>query len=166
MTAHMAKGLEFPVVHLVGMEEGTFPHSASSHDESSLEEERRLCYVGMTRAMEELTLTWATERRRYGSRGFAAPSRFLREIPEESLRTEDAALLAGGGEPRVDVSYGQWEGEEVPTLGPGFRVRHPIFGPGVVQAVSGGGSGQKLKIRFQRVGVKTVLLRFANLEPD
>ena len=81
MTVHSAKGLEFPVVFVVGMEEGVFPHQASSHDPRALEEERRLCYVAMTRAMERLTLTWAHERRRYGSRSFGTPSRFLREIP-------------------------------------------------------------------------------------
>ena len=83
MTVHSAKGLEFPVVYLVGMEEGIFPHAASLRDAAGLEEERRLCYVGMTRAMERLTLTSAAERLRYGSRSYGVPSRFLSEIPSE-----------------------------------------------------------------------------------
>ncbi|NIV46690.1 MAG: ATP-binding domain-containing protein, partial [Gammaproteobacteria bacterium] len=83
MTAHTAKGLEFPVVFLVGMEEGVFPHAASASDPAGLEEERRLCYVGMTRAMERLHLCWARSRRRWGSRSFGVPSRFLDEIPAE-----------------------------------------------------------------------------------
>ncbi len=85
MTAHSAKGLEFPIVFMVGMEEGIFPHAASSRDESGVEEERRLCYVGMTRAMEELTLTCAAERHRFGSRTSSPPSRFLNEIPNAAL---------------------------------------------------------------------------------
>ena len=82
MTVHTAKGLEYPIVFLVGMEEGIFPHAISARDESGVEEERRLCYVGMTRAMEKLTLTCAAERHRFGSRSSSQPSRFLSEIPD------------------------------------------------------------------------------------
>ena len=109
MPAHPAKGREFPVVLLVGTEEGIFPHAASSRDELAIEEERRLCYVGMTRAMERLTLTWARKRRRFGSQNFATPSRFLTEIP--------ASLVDGFGSHRgleqvpqgrsLDYSYDQ-----------------------------------------------------------
>ena len=101
MTAHTAKGLEFPVVFLVGMEEGLLPHAASTRDASGIEEERRLCYVGMTRAMERLYLTCASERRRYGSRTFSVPSRFLSEIPKELVvggLASSAPHGAGGGE--------------------------------------------------------------------
>ncbi len=158
MTVHCAKGLEYPDVFMVGMEEGIFPHSASTRDDAGVEEERRLCYVGMTRAMERLTLTWAAERLRFGARTHGIPSRFLREIP--------ASVLAEGvdreteSDPSLDYSYGQAD----PVVAAGLRVRHPVFGAGVVLAVAGSGPGQKLRIRFDRVGMKTVLVRYANLE--
>jgi DNA helicase-2/ATP-dependent DNA helicase PcrA len=170
MTAHSAKGLEFPIVYLVGMEEGVFPHAASARDERSVEEERRLCYVGMTRAMERLTLTWAEERRRYGARTFGAPSRFLSEIPRALCEGDSPDAPAGpGGLGRsgrvLDYSLGQAEAE-AGGGGPrrGARVRHPIFGDGVVLETQGGGPAQKLRIRFDRAGIKTLVLRFANLE--
>jgi DNA helicase-2/ATP-dependent DNA helicase PcrA len=165
MTAHMAKGLEFPQVFLVGMEEGIFPHAASLHDDHAIEEERRLCYVGMTRAMEQLTLTCAAERTRFGSRTYGVPSRFLDEIPPEVRMREPG----GGRTPRapseshLDYSYSQVDSED-DIIGPGLRVRHPVFGPGTVVAVAGSGSQRKLRIRFDRAGEKTVMLRFANLE--
>jgi DNA helicase-2/ATP-dependent DNA helicase PcrA len=170
MTAHTAKGLEFPVVFLVGLEEGLLPHAASMRDASGIEEERRLCYVGMTRAMERLTLTCASERRRYGSRTFSAPSRFLSEIPREFVvggkaREPSGPPRARDGGRALDYSLGQESGEEAGAVRAGLRVRHPIFGEGSVTAVRGAGQGQKLDIRFDRVGVKTVLVRFANLEP-
>ncbi len=165
MTAHSAKGLEFPVVFLVGMEEGILPHAASSRDASGIEEERRLCYVGMTRARERLFLTCAGERRRYGSRTYSIPSRFLAEIPAEHVTgSEGLTRGATAGGPSIDYSYGQWEGDETPPLERGTRVRHPIFGPGIVEQVSGAGTNCKLRIRFDRVGMKTVMLRFADLE--
>jgi DNA helicase-2/ATP-dependent DNA helicase PcrA len=170
MTAHSAKGLEFPVVYLAGMEEGIFPHSASARDERSVEEERRLCYVGMTRAMERLTLTWAEERRRYGERTFGAPSRFLSEIPAALVEgsSPDARGSRGGSPERAGrvLDY-TWSQAEAPASGSprrGSRVRHPIFGEGVVLEAQGNGPGQKLRIQFERAGIKTVILRFANLE--
>ena len=150
------------MVFVVGLEEGIFPHSAAQRDDRGVEEERRLCYVAMTRAMESLTLTCAAERLRFGSRSYGVPSRFLREIPSAvvdvaaSVRGEPAA-----GESSLDYSYGQ---DEEVGLQPGLRVRHPVFGTGTVLAVSGSGPGTKLRIRFERAGVKTVVLRFANLE--
>jgi len=165
MTVHSAKGLEFPVVFLVGMEEGIFPHAASSRDELAVEEERRLCYVGMTRAMEQLTLTWARKRRRYGSQSFATPSRFLAEIPAslvDGFRNRRGFDEVPGGR-SLDYSYDQ-SGEGSSGVSPGVRVRHPIFGSGSVLAVVGTGGSQKLRIRFDRVGVKTVMVRYANLE--
>jgi DNA helicase-2/ATP-dependent DNA helicase PcrA len=169
MTAHSAKGLEFPVVFLVGMEEGIFPHAASSRDDLAIEEERRLCYVGMTRAMERLTLTWARKRRRFGSQSFATPSRFLAEIPTSLVDGFRGRRDPGQG-PRgrsLDYSYDQSR-EDSSGVSPGVRVRHPIFGSGSVLAVVGAGGDQKLRIRFDRVGVKTVMVRYANLEfePD
>jgi DNA helicase-2/ATP-dependent DNA helicase PcrA len=167
MTAHSAKGLEFPVVFLVGMEEGIFPHHASTRDERSVEEERRLCYVGMTRAMERLTLCWAQERRRFGSRTYGVPSRFLREIPARLVEQPAGARRAPAAtreERRFDYAYDQSGDAGHAGIAPGLRVRHPVFGPGTVLAVIGAGSGQKLRIRFDRAGVKTVVLRYATLE--
>ena len=165
MTVHSAKGLEFPTVFLVGLEEGIFPHAVSSRDPNGIEEERRLFYVGMTRAMERLVLTCARERRRYGTRTFGVPSRFLREIPE--------GLISGAGpatprqaKPELDFEYAHAEYDEVGGEIPrGMRVRHPVFGQGTVLDVAGNGAAQKLRIKFDRVGVKTLLTRFANLEP-
>jgi len=169
MTVHSAKGLEFPVVFVVGMEEGVFPHAASMRDERSVEEERRLCYVGMTRAMEELTLTCASERLRFGSRTYGVPSRFLQEIPEHVVVNAAAASARRAERPfretALDYSYAQPEAGGEPELAAGMLVRHPIFGRGEILAVIGSGPGQKLRIRFERAGVKTVVVRFANLEP-
>jgi DNA helicase-2/ATP-dependent DNA helicase PcrA len=166
MTCHTAKGLEYPIVFLVGMEEGLLPHSVASRDAFGIEEERRLCYVGMTRAMERLHLTCASERRRYGSRTFSVPSRFLSEIPRELLVGGVARepMLRDAGR-ALDYSVGQDTSHESDGPRKGLRVRHPIFGEGTVIEVRGVGAGQKLDIRFDRVGVKTVLVRFANLEP-
>jgi len=167
MTVHSAKGLEFPCVFLVGLEEGVFPHAAASRDPDGIEEERRLCYVGMTRAEEALTITFAQERRRFGSKSFGVPSRFLREIPPSVLAGEapDARDPLGG--PTVDYSYAQddpGEAGEGPEIRPGLRVRHPVFGWGSVLDARGSGPATKLRIQFDRVGVKTVMLKFANLD--
>jgi DNA helicase-2/ATP-dependent DNA helicase PcrA len=166
MTTHSAKGLEFPVVYLGGMEEGVFPHSASSRDERAVEEERRLCYVGMTRAMERLTLSWALERRRYGERSFGSPSRFLSEIPASLVlgSSPEAPAYSSRGDRVLDYSFRQTESADPDGPRRGAGVRHPIFGEGVVLEVQGSGPSQKLRIRFARAGVKTVVLRFANLE--
>ncbi|MCA9505027.1 MAG: UvrD-helicase domain-containing protein [Myxococcales bacterium] len=177
MTVHSAKGLEFPIVFLVGMEERIFPHASSSRDEAGLEEERRLCYVAMTRAMEHLFLTCASERLRYGDRSYQSPSRFLQEIPDELIETISApgrgargrsgagagAASSGREGGRFDYSYGQDEpGEGGVAIG--TRVRHPVFGRGEVLAVLGSDLNQKLRIKFERAGVKTVMVRYANLE--
>jgi DNA helicase-2/ATP-dependent DNA helicase PcrA len=169
MTVHSAKGLEYPVVFVVGMEEGVFPHSASMRDERGIEEERRLCYVGMTRAMEELTLTCAAARYRFGSRTYGVPSRFLQEIPSHALaeavgRPSAAGARRRASEPTLDYSYAQAAPGESPVLAPGLGVRHPIFGRGTILAVIGSGPGQKLRIEFERAGVKIIVVRFANLE--
>jgi DNA helicase-2/ATP-dependent DNA helicase PcrA len=172
MTLHSAKGLEYPIVFVVGLEEGIFPHAASARDASGIEEERRLCYVGMTRAMERLHLTCASERRRYGSRTFNAPSRFLSEIPPELTSGGDfdrsAPDTAERGAARgrsLDYSLGHAEAQPADGVVKGMRVRHPIFGSGTIAEVVGAGPNQKLRIQFERVGMKTVLVRFANLEP-
>jgi DNA helicase-2/ATP-dependent DNA helicase PcrA len=150
----------------VGLEEGVFPHAGSLRDEAGIEEERRLCYVAMTRAMEELVLCSARERLRYGSRTYGVASRFLREIPEEVLSAPHRASRASDGDSDFDYSYAQDAPGDVADgdLAPGLRVRHPIFGPGSVLEVMGHGSGQKLRIKFERAGVKTIVVRYANLE--
>jgi DNA helicase-2/ATP-dependent DNA helicase PcrA len=178
MTVHSAKGLEFPFVFLAGLEEGVFPHAASSRDAEGLEEERRLFYVGMTRAMERLTLTCARERRRYGTRTFGVPSRFLHEIPDQWIEGEGLRELERSesgerardarsvpAEPTMDYDYGHAEYDDGGEVPKGMRVRHPVFGYGTVVETSGRGPAQKLKIRFDRVGMKTLVARFANLEP-
>jgi DNA helicase-2/ATP-dependent DNA helicase PcrA len=165
MTVHTAKGLEFPVVFVVGMEEGIFPHSISLRDPQGLEEERRLCYVAMTRAMERLVLTSAAERLRYGARSWGVPSRFLREIPVEVLaHAPGSRAQRDPSGPSLDYSYAQDEAGGAGVVQPGLRVRHPIFGPGTILEVSGSGPNQKLRIRFERAGIKTVVTRYANLE--
>jgi DNA helicase-2/ATP-dependent DNA helicase PcrA len=162
MTAHSAKGLEFPIVFMVGMEEGIFPHAASARDANGVEEERRLCYVGMTRAMEELTLTCAAERRRFGSCTSSPPSRFLSEIPNAALAETARASIHTDSE--RDYSYDQSAPTDGSSIAIGLRVRHPVFGIGTVAGIIGSGPGQKLRIQFDRAGLKTVMLRYANLE--
>jgi DNA helicase-2/ATP-dependent DNA helicase PcrA len=172
MTVHSAKGLEFKEVWVVGLEEGVLPHQASSRDPRAIEEERRLCYVAMTRAMERLALAWAHERRRYGSRSFGTPSRFLAEIPPALVEqlgapSWDSARDAG---PAYDYSYDQSRSARGASAADeggvtrGMRVRHPIFGYGSVLEVIGSGPGQALRIRFDRAGVKKIIVRYANLE--
>ena len=173
MTVHSAKGLEFPHIFLVGMEEGIFPHASAMSDEDGLEEERRLCYVGMTRAMETLTLTAADERRRFGSVNYQSPSRFLDEIPDEWLEetTSEAgrrgryggrSVRSGGGS-SLDYSYSQ-EPNESGAVPEGQRVRHAVFGDGTILQSVGSGTNTKLRIRFDRVGMKTIMVRYANLD--
>ena len=178
MTVHSAKGLEFPVVFVAGLEEGVFPHQAAARDGRDVEEERRLCYVAMTRAMEKLTLSYARERRRYGQHTFGSPSRFLREIPQKLLDFRGGAAFerpSSSTPPRArsegrhyDYSYDQGGGADDAAgdagVRKGARLKHPIFGSGVVLEVVGRGPAQKLRIQFDRAGVKTVLVRYANLE--
>jgi len=166
MTVHTAKGLEYPVVFVVGLEEGIFPHSGSMRDERGIEEERRLCYVAMTRAMERLTLTSAQQRLRFGSRTYGVASRFLREIPAEVVDEASGRRSRSSQASDIDYSYSQESyGEDGNLdLAPGLRVRHPIFGDGVVRTVIGSGPSQKLRVEFERAGLKVLVVRFANLE--
>jgi DNA helicase-2/ATP-dependent DNA helicase PcrA len=168
MTVHVAKGLEFKHVYVVGLEEGIFPHFASLDDPSAIEEERRLCYVAMTRAMERLTLTNATMRRIHGSTRYNAPSRFLAEIPEELLtgrrqRPTRASQPTFEPGPRVDFSDAQWGADDLPVIRQGMHVEHPIFGLGRITEVAGAGESAKLTIRFERAGVKMIKLKYAQL---
>jgi DNA helicase-2/ATP-dependent DNA helicase PcrA len=176
MTVHSAKGLEFPIVFLVGMEERVFPHASSSRDDAGLEEERRLCYVAMTRAMQHLFLTCAAERFRFGDRTYQSPSRFLQEIPDELIETLGTATRGARSgshssrlrseSSRFDYSYAQEESGDASGVAVGTRVRHPVFGRGEILAVVGSDLNQKLRIKFERAGVKTVMVRYANLELD
>jgi len=164
MTLHSAKGLEFPVVFLAGMEDGLFPHQRSITDLEGLEEERRLCYVGMTRAMKQLYLTYAEQRRLHGTDSYGQPSRFIKEVPEE---------LVEEVRPRVHVSRpmsaGRFHRPESEAAAPGMRlgarVRHGRFGEGVVLSVEGNGPHARVQVSFESQGTKWLMLQYANLEP-
>jgi DNA helicase-2/ATP-dependent DNA helicase PcrA len=165
MTLHSAKGLEFPLVFLVGLEDGLFPSQKSTEEPGRLEEERRLAYVGITRARTRLVLTYAESRRLHGQEMYARPSRFLREIPPELLHEV---------RPRVQVSrpvYGSGERaaaapvETPPPLKLGQRVRHATFGEGVVVDYEGSGAHTRVQINFEGAGSKWLVLAYANLEP-
>src|SRR5580700_9907903 len=162
MTLHSAKGLEFPVVFLAGLEEGLFPHQRSLTDLDGLEEERRLCYVGMTRAMRRLYLSYAEQRRLHGIDSYGQVSRFVREIPEELIEEV---------RPRVQVSrpvaVGRFRPEEPAVAGVrlGGRVRHGKFGEGVILNVEGNGAHARVQVSFERQGTKWLMVQYANLEP-
>ncbi len=165
MTLHTAKGLEFPLVFLTGMEEGLFPHRMSAEEPGRIEEERRLCYVGITRAMRQLYLTYAETRRLHGNDTYNRPSRFLQEIPGEFL-TE---VRMGGA---VSRSYGHrtpGSGSRlvevrVAGLRLGQRVRHAKFGEGVVLQSEGEGDRARVQINFADVGAKWLMMGYANLQ--
>jgi DNA helicase-2/ATP-dependent DNA helicase PcrA len=157
MTLHNAKGLEFRVVFLIGMEEGVFPHSRSI-EEQGLEEERRLCYVGLTRAQERLVLTHAAARSLWGSRGYNMPSRFLDELPQEEIERDRLrpSSWTGYGAPTVTVR------RDVPSLSTGDSVRHSTLGEGVVTAIAADGI---VTVRFADDGVeRRLMLEYAPLE--
>ena len=164
MTLHSAKGLEFPLVFLVGLEDGLFPSQKSTEEPGRLEEERRLAYVGITRARTRLVLTYAESRRLHGQEMYARPSRFLREIPPELLHEV---------RPRVQVSRPVYASSErvvaapvetTPPLKLGQRVRHATFGEGVVVDYEGSGAHTRVQINFERAGQKWLVLSYANLE--
>jgi DNA helicase-2/ATP-dependent DNA helicase PcrA len=184
MTLHAAKGLEFPVVFMTGMEEGLFPHARTTAGAGEeVEEERRLCYVGMTRAMEKLYLTHASRRRVYGSYQYNPRSRFLDEIPPQLLAGfEPPALRRSAGHNLASVferlAPSPLDAEESPFEEPvravpeaeeglrlGSRVRHVKFGLGTVRRIEGSGEQQKVTVYFGTVGMKKLLLKFAGLEP-
>ncbi len=162
MTLHTAKGLEFPVVFLAGMEDGLFPHQRSISDLASLEEERRLCYVGATRAMRQLYLTYAEQRRLYGVDQYGMPSRFIGELPAELLEEI---------RPRVQVSRPVFTKRSASLDEPtpagmrmGSRVRHGKFGDGVVLNFEGNGPQARVQVNFESQGTKWLMLSYANLE--
>jgi len=183
MTLHAAKGLEFPLVFMVGMEEDLFPHSRSANGPEELEEERRLCYVGMTRAMEKLYLTHARRRRIFGDYQFNPPSRFLAEIPDHLLAQPASSGLQKTANHNLASLFDQAEpdfSEEDPFLDDddvrivpdaeeglriGLQVRHIKFGVGAVRRIEGEGDNQKVTVYFHRFGPKKLLVKFAGLEP-
>ena len=171
MTLHSAKGLEFPVVFIAGVEEGLFPHKMSLEEPGRLEEERRLCYVGVTRAMHKLYLTHAEIRRLHGKETFQRPSRFLREIPAEYL--EEVRLRGQISRPvtamRPAVGLSRQTtvdpGGDLPSLSLGQRVLHPVFGEGVILNAEGEGSRARVQVSFEGEGDKWLVLGFAKLTP-
>jgi DNA helicase-2/ATP-dependent DNA helicase PcrA len=192
MTMHAAKGLEFPLVIIAGMEEGLFPHSRSSEDDDEIEEERRLFYVGMTRAQSKLMLTGADRRRVFGEYQSTQPSRFLNEVPADlvdqilpsyspgyqgsfghqyyEFRTNPYGRRGrgrGGGRAREETAAYEYENEDQSLFAvrTGIRVRHAQFGVGTVMAVEDHGDDVKVTVRFNLVGVKKLLAKFAKLEP-
>jgi DNA helicase-2/ATP-dependent DNA helicase PcrA len=160
MTMHSAKGLEFPVVFICGMEDGLFPHQRSLNDLNGLEEERRLCYVGATRAMQHLYLTYAEQRRLHGVDTFAIPSRFLHEFPQDLIEEI---------RPQVKVSRplqaGRFASQEPAPAGVrlGQRVRHSKFGDGVILNYEGQGAHARVQVNFEHAGSKWLVMAYANL---
>lgn len=165
MTLHAAKGLEFPLVFLIGMEEGVFPHNRALDEPHELEEERRLCYVGMTRAKEKLFLTFACQRTLYGETVYNPPSRFLEEIPRHLVRLigeEEEHGKQSGGEAGEGVSLGS--GLAACPFSAGDWVHHPKFGDGVVLEIGGRKEDPEIKVTFATHGVRNLLLRYAPLK--
>jgi DNA helicase-2/ATP-dependent DNA helicase PcrA len=162
MTLHSAKGLEFPLVFIAGVEEKLFPHSMSAEDPERLEEERRLCYVGMTRAMEQLYLTYAESRRLHGSESYPLPSRFLREIPVDLIReVRSRPQISRPVYAAASTGYTMHEsGYQL-----GQRVLHPKFGEGVVLNAEGQGGSARVHVNFEQVGAKWLVAAYANLQP-
>jgi DNA helicase-2/ATP-dependent DNA helicase PcrA len=167
MTLHSAKGLEFPLVFLVGLEEGLFPNNKSIEESGRLEEERRLAYVGITRARQKLVITYAEARRLHGQEMYGLPSRFLREIP---------STLIHEVRPKVQVSrpmyqaqprrqWGHASLQESPGLRLGQNVTHAKFGTGVVTDIEGSGAHARVQVNFDDAGSKWLVLAYANLQP-
>jgi DNA helicase-2/ATP-dependent DNA helicase PcrA len=173
MTLHSSKGLEFPVVFLVGMEQGLFPNFRSIDDPAALEEERRLCYVGITRAQDRLFITHARERRLYGSREIASPSVFLTELPRELLTTNSATAIPDRWTTPVAVVKQRRSKERLPSDAPGThaqdwsvgdRIMHKAFGAGQVTHIFGAGNKICLAIKFPGVGQKIIDPRITALQ--
>jgi len=162
MTLHSAKGLEFPVVFIVGLEEGLLPLKRNLHLREDLEEERRLFYVGSTRAKEKLYLSYATQRYRFGENLSGKPSQFLNDIKKGLLVTDtDRAFVPYSAQiPRKKITFEEKE----KTLRKGAFVKHPRFGKGVIKKIEGDGKDQKAIIIFEELGEKKIVIQYANLE--
>jgi DNA helicase-2/ATP-dependent DNA helicase PcrA len=167
MTMHSAKGLEFPLVFLCGMEDGLFPHQRSVTDPQGLEEERRLCYVGITRAKRSLYITYAEQRRLHGMDSYSVPSRFIAEIPAELVeevrpRVQVSRPFHGprsSAATRMTATTGAEMGIRL-----GQRVRHRKFGDGVVLNCEGQGAHARVEVNFETAGTKWLVLSYANLD--
>ena len=169
MTLHSAKGLEFPLVFLVGMEEGLFPHKMSLEEPGRLEEERRLAYVGVTRAMQQLVLTYAETRRLYGSETYNKVSRFVREIPPaliQEVRLSNSVSRPYAAPSRSMSGGSMFAGSQVPEtpFSLGQPVRHALFGEGVILNFEGSGAQARVQVNFASEGSKWLMLAYAKLE--
>ncbi len=167
MTLHSAKGLEFPLVFLVGLEEGLFPNNKSIEESGRLEEERRLAYVGITRARQKLVLSYAEARRLHGQDMYGMPSRFLREIPTSLLHEVRPKIQVSRPmfNPQPRKQWGHATLEESPGLRLGQNVTHPKFGGGVVVDIEGSGTHARVQVNFDDAGSKWLVLAYANLQP-
>ncbi len=177
MTLHSAKGLEFPTVFLAGVEEGLFPHSMSVEEPGRLSEERRLCYVGITRAKKKLYISYAESRRMHGNEQYHRPSRFLNEIPKELLeevriKTHISRAVPSYGSDTFSktaqtrpVYSSVPQSQEINGLKLGQRVRHPTFGEGVILSYEGQGNHARIQVKFSQVGAKWLVAAYAKLEP-
>ena len=163
MSLHSAKGLEFDLVFLTGMEEGLFPHQRSIDEPGRLEEERRLCYVGMTRAMKHLYLSHAEVRRLYGRENYTSPSRFLDEIPNDMLRTIRATRQSATHQQRGAAPASM--ADELPGFSVGKSVNHPKFGEGIIMSIEGQGEYARVQVNFNSAGSKWLVAAYANLSP-
>ncbi|MCY1339609.1 DNA helicase II [compost metagenome] len=166
MTLHSAKGLEFPMVFLVGLEEGLFPHKMSLEEPGRLEEERRLAYVGVTRAMQHLVISYAETRRLYGSETYNKVSRFVREIPPalmQEVRLSNSVSRPLGNTAR---NANLFANAAVPDTGfnLGQAVRHALFGEGVILNFEGSGAHARVQVKFENEGSKWLMLAYAKLE--
>lgn len=177
MTLHSAKGLEFPLVFLAGVEEGLFPHQLSIADPTRLSEERRLCYVGITRAMKKLFITYAETRRLHGNEMYHRPSRFIREIPENLIqevrlrtttvsttgfraaRSTQSTPTSSTAIKRTPIAEDMPDGFRL-----GQRVKHPVFGEGTILSYEGSGAHARIQIKFTKVGAKWLVASYAKLE--
>ncbi len=165
MSLHSAKGLEFPLVFMVGLEQGMFPHQKAVEEDGRLEEERRLCYVGITRARERLILSFAESRRMHGRESYNRPSRFLREIPKDLLnhiRPSVSATSVTGQSAPSDAGHADVQQDSGLDLG--SRVMHKTYGEGVVTDAEGHGEHTRIHVNFDEAGPKILVLAYANLQ--
>jgi len=166
MTLHSAKGLEFPLVFMVGMEEGLFPSQRSLEEEGKLEEERRLCYVGITRAREHLVMSCAEHRRLYGQDMYPSPSRFISEIPEHLLNEVRSRHQQSHRVSPTQYNPARYASDEsIDGISVGMRVMHQKFGEGMVTNLEGSGSHARVQVNFENSGSKWLVMAYANLSP-
>mgnify|MGYP001427665917 FL=1 len=164
MTMHSAKGLEFKLVLITGLEESLFPHGRSMESVSQLEEERRLCYVAITRAMEKLYITHAESRRLHGTDTFNPPSRFLREIPKDLINEIRPRAQTNIPYNRKDFKEIKMEFEEEIGIALGQKVKHKKFGEGIVLNYEGSGDSARVQVNFDSSGTKWLVMAYANLD--